>query len=197
MYEFYLSRTRTTLSVIRLNVYCASRTIMHRFRSARATIPFRAYCMYTGEEFRLHMQVQKGTAPGVTTFALRFVYFVLCTHSRVLFDMYTENKSCPLLKKYEICEYTFLCRSVKTFVVRIILLFINRILCLLCRFIKHSFYLFARFCVMNQQLSQCLFCQKYALLKLINHNVCIAMDMLCFVNKQLCLHYQVYNLNFK
>ena len=53
MYEFYLSRTRTTLSVIRLNVYCASRTIMHRFRSARATIPFRAYCMYTGEEFRL------------------------------------------------------------------------------------------------------------------------------------------------
>ena len=53
MYEFYLSRTRTTLSVIRLNVYCASRTIMHRFRSARATIPFRAYCMYTGEKFRL------------------------------------------------------------------------------------------------------------------------------------------------
>ena len=58
MYEFYLSRTRTTLSVIRLNVYCASRTIMHRFRSARATIPVRAYCMYTGEEFRLQCYVK-------------------------------------------------------------------------------------------------------------------------------------------
>ena len=30
---------------------------MHRFRSARATIPFRAYCMYTGEEFRLPIKL--------------------------------------------------------------------------------------------------------------------------------------------
>ena len=42
MYGFYLSLTRTTLSVIRLNVYCASRTIMHLFLSGRAAIPVRA-----------------------------------------------------------------------------------------------------------------------------------------------------------
>ena len=43
MYEFYLSRTRTTWSVICLNVYCASRTIMHLAQDA---LPFPAELLY-------------------------------------------------------------------------------------------------------------------------------------------------------
>ena len=73
---------------------------MHRFRSARATIPFRAYCMYTGEEFRsmtfeteglLIVAIYIMVAAGELCCLSDYSGYIFHFHMEETFQPYSEN----------------------------------------------------------------------------------------------------------